>query len=163
MLTIGIDPGFAIVGIGVIESNAGKFKAIEYGAIITEAKDDFNYRISQIYDELTMILKKYKPKYAAVEKLFFQNNQKTAIQVAQARGVILLALEQNGVEIFEYTPLQVKSSITGYGKAEKIQVMEMTKKLLGLQKVPKPDDIADALALAICHAQVFKRPLTKFK
>ncbi len=163
MYIIGIDPGYAIVGVGIVDSNSGKFRTPGYGAIITHADMEFNKRLSKIYDELTQLLQKYKPKHAAVEKLFFQNNQKTAIQVAEARGVIMLALEQNGVKVFEYTPLQVKSAVTGYGKAEKIQVIEMTKRLLGLKEAPKPDDVADALALAICHAQVHKRPLVNIR
>lgn len=159
MIILGIDPGYAIVGYGIVEMVGGRFRSLEHGAIVTSADCEFNQRLNIIHKRLTEIILKYKPTNASVEKIFFQNNQKTAINVAQARGVIMLALEQNGVKVFEYTPLQVKSAVTGYGKAEKYQVMEMTKRLLGLKAVPKPDDTADALALAICHGQVYKRPM----
>ncbi len=156
LIILGIDPGYAIVGYGVVEFNAGKYRTLGYGAIMTKAGTDFNRRLEIIYDELEIIIKKYKPDVMSIEKLFFQNNQKTAIDVAQARGIILLAAQKGGLEVHEYTPLQVKSAVTGYGKAEKYQVMAMTKKLLRLEKTPKPDDTADALALAICHGQCNK-------
>ncbi len=152
MIILGIDPGYAIVGWGVVEYNNTKFKPIAYGAVTTPAGMDFSDRLERIYDEISLIIAKYKPEAVAVEELFFTNNQKTAIAVGQARGVILLAAKKAGIEFNEYTPLQVKQSVVGYGRAEKKQVMEMTKILLGLEKVPKPDDTADALALAICHA-----------
>ena len=152
MIILGIDPGYAIVGWGVIEYNNTKFKTIAYGAVTTPAGMDFSDRLERIYDEISLIIAKYKPEAVAVEELFFTNNQKTAIAVGQARGVILLAAKKAKIEFNEYTPLQVKQSVVGYGRAEKKQVMEMTKILLGLERVPKPDDTADALALAICHA-----------
>lgn len=153
MLIMGIDPGYAIVGYGVVEYSRGRYRSLEHGAVVTKAGTDFNRRLEIIYDNISQILAKYQPACISIEKLYFQNNQKTAIQVAEARGVVLLAAQKAGVEIFEYTPLQVKSAITGYGKAEKYQVMEMTKRLLCLTQLPKPDDTADALALAITHAQ----------
>ncbi len=153
MVILGIDPGYAIIGWGVIRYERGRFSPVDFGAILTQAGTPFPARLEKIYTELSAILARYQPEVASVEKLYFQNNQKTAIEVAEARGVILLALQQGGVPFYEYTPLQVKSAVTGYGQAEKPQVMEMTKRLLRLKAVPKPDDTADALALAICHAQ----------
>lgn len=153
MVILGIDPGYAIVGWGVIRYERGRFSPIDFGAVITKAGTPFPARLGKIHRELAAIVERYHPDVASVEKLYFQNNQKTAIEVAQARGVILLALQQGGVPFYEYTPLQVKSAVTGYGQAQKPQVMEMTRRLLRLKAVPKPDDTADALALAICHAQ----------
>lgn len=153
MRILGIDPGYAIVGWGVIQYEGGRFCAQDFGAVTTEAGQPFLQRLNQIYEQLTMILTQFKPDALAIEKLYFQNNQKTAIEVAEARGVILLAAERCSVPVFEYTPLQVKSAVTGFGQAKKQQVMEMTRRLLRLQAVPKPDDTADALAIAICHAQ----------
>lgn len=152
MVVLGIDPGYAIVGYGVVNYNANRFQIIEYGAVTTEAKTLFSNRLLKIYHEVSDIIKRTKPDALSIEKLFFNTNTTTAIDVAQARGVILLAAKENGVPTFEYTPLQVKSAVTGYGKADKKQVMEMTKNLLGLKSVPKPDDTADALAIAICHS-----------
>ncbi|MBQ4155481.1 MAG: crossover junction endodeoxyribonuclease RuvC [Clostridia bacterium] len=152
MIIIGIDPGYAIVGYGVIEYKANKFRVLDYGAITTSKDDDLNDRLLQIYNHLCNILDAYNPDALSIEKLFFNTNATTAIGVAQARGVCLLAAKQRGLDIAEYTPLQVKQAVTGYGKAVKQQVQEMTRMLLGLQKVPKPDDTADALAMAICHA-----------
>jgi crossover junction endodeoxyribonuclease RuvC len=152
MRIIGIDPGYAIVGYGIIEYRSNRFTTLGYGAVTTAANMAFEKRIEQIYNELEELLVKYRPDAMAVEKLFFTSNQKTAIDVAQARGVILLAATKYGIPCFEYTPLQVKQSVVGYGKAIKSQVMEMTKRLLNLSAVPKPDDTADALAIAICHA-----------
>lgn len=151
MLVLGIDPGYAIVGWGVIEFNGNAYRPKAFGAITTQAHTDFNFRLEQIYNDTLSILKRYKPDAVAIEKLFFTTNVTTAILVAQARGVILLAARQCGVEVFEYTPLQVKVAVTGYGKAKKPQVMEMTRRLLHLKEVPKPDDTADALAIAITH------------
>ena len=153
MLILGIDPGYAIIGWGIIRFERGKYIPVDFGAITTNAGVPFNRRLEQIYDQLNALLDTYHPDAVAVEKLYFQNNQKTAIDVAQARGVTMLALQQHGVPVFEYTPLQVKSAVTGFGQAQKPQVMEMTKRLLRLNAVPKPDDTADALAIAICHAQ----------
>ncbi len=152
MKILGIDPGYAIVGYGVIDYEKTRFTTLSYGAITTLADMEFTYRIKVIYDDVTTIIAKYRPDAMAIEKLYFTTNQKTAISVAQARGVIMLAAINQGVQVYEYTPLQVKQSVVGYGKAQKSQVMEMTKNILGLQKVPRPDDTADALAIAICHA-----------
>ncbi len=153
MKILGIDPGYAIVGYGVIEFDGVRYRSVDYGAITTEAETPFPLRLQQIYTALTSVIIKNDPDEMAIEKLYFQNNQKTAIAVAEARGVILLAAQNNNIPITEYTPLQVKMAVTGYGKAQKPQVMEMTRRLLKLEKVPKPDDTADALAMAICHAQ----------
>lgn len=151
MRIIGIDPGYAIVGFGIVEYSGSSFKTVEYGAITTPSGMDFNERLNVIFQDLSFVLDKYKPDSMAIEKLFFNTNQKTGIDVAQARGVILLCATMRNIEIREYTPLQVKQSVVGYGKAEKNQVMEMTRRILGLESVPKPDDTADALAIAICH------------
>ena len=151
MRILGIDPGYAIVGFGVLEYDGYKFTPVHFGAITTEAKTDFNMRLKTIYDDMNTVLSTFKPEVMAIEKLFFNTNQKTGIDVAQARGVTLLAATNMGIPIYEYTPLQVKQSVVGYGRAEKPQVMEMTRRILGLATVPKPDDTADALAIAICH------------
>lgn len=151
MIILGIDPGYAIVGYGVLEYKNNHFSVIDYGAILTDAGTPFNKRLEKIYDDMCEIIIKHKPDAMAVEKLFYNNNAKTVIDVSQARGVIMLSAEKNGVPAFEYTPLQVKQSVVGYGRAEKKQVQEMTRRILNLQKVPKPDDTADALAMAICH------------
>lgn len=151
MRILGIDPGYAIVGFGVLDYDKFRFRTIEYGAIYTEAHTDFNGRLKSIFDDMEYIIEKYKPDCMAIEKLYFTTNQKTAIDVAQARGVINLAAARKYLPVFEYTPLQVKQSVVGYGKAEKKQVMDMTKRILRLSEVPKPDDTADALAIAICH------------
>lgn len=153
MLILGIDPGYAIIGWGLIRYERGRYIPVDFGAITTPAGLPFNRRLEMIYDDLSTLLTRYTPDAVAVEKLYFQNNQKTAIDVAQARGVTMLALQKQGIPVFEYTPLQVKSAVTGFGQALKPQVMEMTKRLLRLKAVPKPDDTADALAIAICHAQ----------
>ena len=153
MLILGIDPGYAIIGWGVIRFERGKYIPVDFGAITTNAGVPFNRRLEQIYEQLNALLDTHHPDVVAVEKLYFQTNAKTAIDVAQARGVTMLALQQHGVPVYEYTPLQVKSAVTGFGQAQKPQVMEMSKRLLRLKAVPKPDDTADALAIAICHAQ----------
>lgn len=152
MIIIGIDPGYAIVGYGVLRYEGNHFTVLDYGAIETQAGEEFGHRLETIYDGLDILLKKWNPKAMAVEQLFFTNNQKTAIGVAQARGVVWLAACKNGVPVFEYTPLQVKQAVVGYGKAEKHQVMELTRQILCLNCLPKPDDTADALAIAVCHA-----------
>ena len=151
MIVLGIDPGYAIVGCGVVEYKSNHFRVLGYGAITTEAHTPFNERIEKIFDEAAALMVKYKPDAMAIEKLFFNTNQKTAIDVAQARGALVLAAQKNHIPIFEYTPLQVKQSVVGYGRAEKKQVQEMTRVMLNLEKIPKPDDAADALAMAICH------------
>lgn len=152
MKVLGIDPGYAIVGFGVVEYNRMSFTTLDYGAITTAAGTPFNKRLLKIYEEYIDILKRHKPDAVSIEKLFFTNNKTTGIDVAQARGLLLLGAEQCGIATFEYTPLQVKQAVVGYGRAEKAQVMEMTKRLLKLKALPKPDDTADALAIAICHA-----------
>lgn len=148
---LGIDPGYAIVGFGVLDYDKNKFIPVEYGAIFTEAHTDFNGRLKSIFEDMEFIIEKYKPDCMAIEKLYFTTNQKTAIDVAQARGVINLAAARADLPVYEYTPLQVKQAVVGYGKAEKKQVMNMTQRILKLAEVPKPDDTADALAIAICH------------
>ncbi len=152
MIILGIDPGYAIVGYGIIEYEKTHFRVIDYGAITTAANTPFNLRLERIYDGTELLMKKYRPQAMSIEKVFYNSNAKTVIDVSQARGVLVLAAQKNEVGIFEYTPLQVKQSVVGYGRAEKKQVQEMTRLLLGLDGVPKPDDTADALAMAICHA-----------
>ena len=152
MIIIGIDPGYAIVGIGVVEYVGNKFRTLEYNAITTPAGMPTVERLKKIYTEMTMYIDKYKPDAVAIEELFFNSNQKTAINVAQARGVLLVAVANKNVPISEYTPLQVKQSVTGYGRADKKQIKTIVKMILGLNVIPKPDDAADSLALAICHA-----------
>lgn len=154
MIVLGIDPGYAIVGYGAISTNGVKSAPIGYGSIMTSSNEDFLDRLEKIYDCILEILDRSHADVMAIEKLYFQNNQKTAINVSQARGVILLAAKKKCVPVYEYTPLQIKMAITGYGQAKKKQIMEMTKRLLNLDEVPKPDDTADALAVAICHANV---------
>lgn len=151
MIILGIDPGLAIVGYGVIEYLGNKYRVIDYGAITTESDMDFPDRLKIIYDELSHIIDRYKPEDLAMEELFFNKNVKTAIKVGQARGVQILCAKNKGLDIYEYTPLQVKQAVVGYGRAEKSQVQEMVKVLLNLKEIPKPDDVADALAVAICH------------
>ncbi len=151
MVILGIDPGYAIIGYGVIRAERGHFQPLEHGAVVTRAQEPFNRRLEIIYDSLTSVIEHWKPDAVSIEKLFFQNNQKTAIGVAEARGVILLAAQKAKIQVYEYTPLQVKMAVTGYGQAHKPQVMEMTRRLLCLKEIPKPDDAADALAMAICH------------
>jgi crossover junction endodeoxyribonuclease RuvC len=149
---LGIDPGIAIVGFGVVDQQGNRLKAIEYGSIQTEAKFTTATRLKQIYDACTLLFKKHQPQVVAIEKLFFNRNVTTAFTVGQARGVMMLAAEEAGIPVTEYTPLQVKMAVVGYGQAEKRQVQEMVKVLLGLSQIPKPDDVADALAIAICQA-----------
>lgn len=156
MIILGIDPGVAIVGYSVIESIGNKFKVLDYGCITTDSKLLFPDRIKIIYDRLIEIIEKYNPEDLAVEELFFNKNAKTVIKVGQARGVEILAAVNKGLKIYEYTPLQIKQSVVGYGRAEKTQVQEMVKILLNLKERPKPDDVADALAVAICHGHSIK-------
>ena len=154
MIILGIDPGIAIVGWGVVSSDASgmRQKPVDFGAITTNSSMHTEDRILCVYTELSAIIKKYKPECAAIEELFFNTNQKTGIIVAEARGAIILALRQNDVPIFEYTPLQIKNSVAGYGRADKHQMIDTVTRLLGLREKPKPDDTADALAAAMCHA-----------
>lgn len=153
MVILGIDPGFAIVGFGVIRSENGRQALLQCGAVTTPAGLPLPTRLRQIADDMETLMLRFKPDAMAVEELFFNNNVTTGIGVAQARGVILTAAERAGVPIFEYTPGQIKQAVVGYGKAEKRQVMEMTKRLLGLETVIRPDDAADAVAVALCHAR----------
>lgn len=162
MVVLGIDPGYAIVGYGAVSYSGGSYSALGYGAITTDADMPFNERLEKIFKRTDEIIKLCKPTVMSIEKLYFQNNQKTAICVAEARGVILLAAQMNGVEVCEYTPLQVKQAVTGYGQAQKAQVMEMTRRLLKLKEVPRPDDTADALAIAICHTHAQGSSLRQF-
>ena len=149
---LGIDPGIAIAGFGCIDKQGHKLVPVQYGSIQTEAHTPQEIRLKQVYESMNTLLEQYKPDAVAVEKLFFNRNVTTAFAVGQARGVIMLAAAQHGIAIAEYTPLQVKQAVVGYGKAEKRQVQEMVKMLLKLSVIPKPDDVADALAIAICHA-----------
>ncbi len=151
MRILGIDPGYAIVGFGVVDYAGANFAPVEYGAFLTQAHTDFTQRLCSIDTDMQEILRRFEPDCVAVEKLYFTTNQKTAIDVAQARGILILAAAKKKIPIFEYTPLQVKMAVVGYGKAEKKQVMDMTRRILKLEQIPKPDDAADALAIAICH------------
>lgn len=151
MRIIGIDPGYAIVGYGVLDYDKAQFSVVNYGAVTTNAGTSFDLRLKEIYDDMCTVLDMFKPDCMSIERLYFTNNKTTGIDVAQARGVILLSAVQRGIEIFEYTPMQVKQAVVGYGKAEKHQVQEMVKNILRLSEIPKPDDTADAIALAICH------------
>ncbi|MBQ0005149.1 MAG: crossover junction endodeoxyribonuclease RuvC, partial [Clostridiales bacterium] len=146
------DPGYAIMGIGIVDYKGNKFTPVHYESILTQAHTPAEDRLKILYDGLVELIEKYQPDEAAIEELFFNNNAKTAIIVGEARGIALLACVQHGVRISEYTPLQIKQSLVGYGRADKKQVQSMVKTILGLEKVPKPDDTADALAAAICHA-----------
>lgn len=152
MIILGIDPGYAIVGYGVIYYQSGRFRVLEYGAITTPAGMPLPKRLHRIYEGMEELIRKYKPDALSIEQLFFNTNSTTAIGVAEARGCILLSADMNNIPIYEYTPLQVKQAVTGYGRAEKRQIMQMTTTLLGLAEIPKPDDAADALAVAVCHA-----------
>jgi crossover junction endodeoxyribonuclease RuvC len=164
MIILGIDPGTATTGFGVIDFTKNKITSIGYGCILTDPKRSDSQRLVDIYEQLTLLIKKYKPDAISVETLFFCKNQKTVMTVSQSRGVILLTSHLSKTPIFEYTPLQVKMAVTGYGKAEKKQVQKMIKTILGLDEVPRPDDVADALSVAICHANCIplKNLLSKY-
>lgn len=153
MRILGIDPGIATIGFGMIDSQNGSQKLISYGVISTEAGLPLSVRLVQIESDLSRLILSLKPDASAVEELFFNTNAKTGLSVAHGRGVILLALEKLNIPIYEYTPLQVKQAVVGYGRAEKKQVMDMTKRLLKIDKTPRPDDAADALAIALCHGR----------
>lgn len=159
MVILGIDPGFAIVGFGVLRSETGRQGLVSCGAITTPAGLPLPTRLLQIEEDMAQLFDTFHPDAMAIEELFFNNNVTTGIGVAQARGVILAAAERAGVPIYEYSPSEVKLAITGYGKAEKRQIMDMVKRLLGLKAVPKPDDAADAVAIALCHARSFSSRL----
>lgn len=151
MRILGIDPGYAILGYGIIEKTGNHFSPIHYGAITTTKDLPMDRRLEKLYDELREIIEEFRPEVASIEQLYFNNNAKTAINVGQARGVAVLACIKGGIEIAEYTPLQIKQALVGYGRADKKQVQFMVKTMLNLSQVPKPDDTADALAAAICH------------
>ncbi|MCM3701590.1 MULTISPECIES: crossover junction endodeoxyribonuclease RuvC [Paenibacillus] len=155
MRILGIDPGIAIVGFGFIDKQGSKLTPVQYGCIQTEAHTPEEERLLHVYEGMVQLIEKYKPDAVALEKLFFNRNVTTAMSVGQARGVLVLAAVQKGLPVSEYTPMQVKQAIVGYGKAEKRQVQEMTRMFLKLQAIPKPDDVADALAVAICHAHSY--------
>ena len=162
MRILGIDPGYAIVGCGALEYDGSSFRTLEYGAITTSAGAEFSSRLLKIDGELAELIERLRPQAMAVEKLYFNTNTTTAIDVAQARGVIVTCAARAGVPVYEYTPLQVKMAVTGYGRAQKEQVMEMTRLMLGLKSVPRPDDAADALAIAICCAHTSASGLGRF-
>ena len=153
MKILGIDPGYGITGFGVIEANRGQYQLLRCGAITTPAGMDFSARLEIIYEDMRQLLQVTKPDVVAIEELFFGQNVTTGIGVAQSRGVILLAIRQAGLEVYSYKPMQVKQAVVGYGNATKHQVMDMTKRLLHLESAPKPDDAADAVAIALCHAR----------
>lgn len=153
MRILGIDPGYATIGFGLIDSDRCQYVMRNYGAITTPPGIPFPRRLEILYDDMTQLLRETQPQAVSIEQLFFGRNITTGIDVAHGRGVILLAVQKAGIPLFEYTPMQVKQSVVGYGKATKLQVMDMTKRLLHLQNTPRPDDAADALALALCHAR----------
>lgn len=162
MTILGIDPGYGTIGYGIVRSTDHyRFTPVQYGAITTQIGAPMHLRLCELYDDLCTLIDTFHPDAAAVEDLFFNNNITTGIQVAQARGVILLALAQKGLTPVSYTPSQVKQSLVGYGKADKHQMMEMTRMMLGLAKPPRPDDAADALAIAICHGHAAGSALYK--
>ncbi len=152
MRILGIDPGLAIVGYGVIEKKGNTYKILEYGTIQTKADEKTPDRLEIIFNELNQIIKDFEPDEVAYEKLFHQKNSKTVIDVSQARGVEILAAKINNLNIYEYTPLQIKMALTGYGRANKKQMQESVKRFLNLKEIPRPDDAADALAIALCHS-----------
>jgi len=149
-IILGIDPGIADTGYGLVKSEGSRLACLSYGSIKTSSKNDLISRLEILHQELSKIIKTYNPDYAAVEQLFFNKNAKTALIVGQARGVALLTLKQNKLSVFEYTPSQVKSAVSAYGQASKVQVQKMVKLILNLKELPQPDDAADALAIAIC-------------
>lgn len=153
MRILGIDPGYGITGFGLIDAQRGKYTLLNCGAITTPPNSDFSWRLGVIYNDMTQLLLTAQPEAVAIEELFFGHNVTTGINVAQARGVILLAIQQTGVPVYEYKPMQVKQSVVGYGNATKHQVQDMTRRLLNLSAMPKPDDAADAVAIALCHAR----------
>lgn len=156
MIIMGIDPGFAITGYGIVKYEGNKFTPVDYGAITTESSMELPKRLLILYNGLKKIIETYRPEAISIEELFFNKNIKTALAVGHGRGVAVLAAAQSGIDVFEYTPLQVKQSIVGYGRADKAQVQHMIKAILNLSAIPKPDDVADALAVAVCHAHSYK-------
>ena len=161
MRILGIDPGYGITGFGLIAGERGQFRLLRCGAITTPAGADFSARLEMIYEDMRQLLDVCKPDCVAIEELFFGQNVTTGIGVAQSRGVILLAIRQAGLQVYPYKPMQVKQSVVGYGNATKHQVQDMTRRILGLEKMPKPDDAADAIAIALCHARSSTSLLSK--
>jgi len=159
MKILGIDPGYAIMGYGIIEMNGNHFNSCKYGTITTSSKTDMPDRLKFIYNELMEIIFCFEPEAASIEELFFNTNSKTALLASQARGVAVLACANSGIPVYEYTPLQIKQALVGYGRAEKEQVQIMVKTILNLKELPKPDDAADALAAAVCHGHSSGRVL----
>ena len=153
MVILGIDPGIATVGFGIVESHRSQCRAIQYGVLSTPAGLPLSRRLTMIYEDMQELIHTFHPDEMAVEELFFNTNLTTGIAVAHGRGVILLALRRSGVPIYEYTPLQVKQAVVGYGRAEKRQVIDMVRRILNMKNAPKPDDAADAVAIALCHAR----------
>ncbi len=153
MKILGIDPGYGITGFGLVEANRGQFQLLRCGAITTPPNTDFSWRLEVIYNDMVELLRVTQPDVVAIEELFFGHNVTTSIGVAQSRGVILLAIRQAGLEVYSYKPMQVKQSLVGYGNATKHQMQDMTKRLLHLNAMPKPDDAADAIAIALCHGR----------
>ncbi len=153
---LGIDPGLATMGYGLVEEKDNRLVCQEYGVLSTSSEENMPERLYSLHERTNELIKKYKPCNLAMEQLFFSKNVKTAFQVGQARGVIILAAAQNGLEVFEYSPLEIKKAITGYGQADKKQMQSLVKSILQLKEIPKPDDAADALAVAICHMQVHR-------
>lgn len=161
MTILGIDPGFAITGYGVINYTGNRFSVLDFGVVSTGADTGFPERLRILYEELDQIITRFKPDAVSVEELFFNSNTKTAIKVGHGRGIAILAAARLGVSVYEYTPLQVKQAVAGYGRADKQQMQQMTKVLLGLSEIPRPDDAADALAVAICHAHSYRLNMLK--
>lgn len=153
MRVLGIDPGFATIGFGVLEADRGNCKLLQYGTITTPAGMDFSKRLQMIYDDMNILLDRFKPDIVAIEELFWGHNVTTGIGVSHGRGVILLSIAQHQIPIHEYTPMQIKQAVVGYGLATKQQVMDMTRRLLKMDKPAKPDDAADAIAVALCHSR----------
>ena len=153
MRILGIDPGYGITGFGLVDAQRGQYRLLRCGAITTPANTDFSWRLEVIYNDMTELLRVAKPDVVAIEELFFGQNVTTGIGVAQSRGVILLAIQQAGLKVHSYKPMQVKQAVVGYGNATKHQVQDMTRRLLHLDAMPKPDDAADAIAIALCHAR----------
>ena len=156
MRILGVDPGYAITGYGVIDYIGNHFQVVDYGAVTTDAGTPMPDRLLHLSVEMSNIIVRHKPEMLAIEELFFSNNAKTAIAVGQGRGVAVLEAARAGLEVYEYTPNQVKQAVVGYGRAEKKQIQEMVRMILNLESVPKPDDTADALAIAICHAHSYR-------
>lgn len=153
MRILGIDPGYATIGFGVVQTERGQFQLLQYGTITTSPEQDFPQRLLTIYQDMLQLLEAVKPDCMAIEELFWGHNVTTGIGVSHGRGVILLAAAQQGLPIHEYTPMQIKQAVVGYGNATKLQVMDMTRRLLSMQAVARPDDAADAIAVALCHAR----------